>query len=458
MKQLRALVVSYAFPPVGGAGVQRVVKLVKYLPAHGVHADVLSSKDASVPLQDISLLRDVPASAQVLRARTFEPSYRTKAAAWQVAASAPASPAQQLKRRALGWARQLLVPDPQLLWLPAAHYALAQRLSARVPDDVIFISGPPFSQFLLAGLARLKRGTAVIFDYRDEWTMTSSGYEMSTSARLNASLERALVGAAHAITTATEEFRAALLSRFPALDPARVHAIPNGYDPEDFPDHLPAPSTRRFSLIYSGTVFRLTSAQGFLEGLRRLHSREPELAQLLDVHFVGRIVETEACYFQNSEAIGVSCHGYLDHTRAVALLAESHAALCILDAVDGVERIYPAKIFEIMRSGRPCLALTPEGALASLVRRHRLGEVVPPRDAEAIAAALSRMLRAFRDGTTPAHTPIDIERFDRRAQAGQFAEVFRSAHALAQASRAQSSFPIGLGQRTRSRVGTNAAR
>ena len=29
---LRALLVSYSFPPVGGAGVQRVVKLAKYLP------------------------------------------------------------------------------------------------------------------------------------------------------------------------------------------------------------------------------------------------------------------------------------------------------------------------------------------------------------------------------------------------------------------------------------------
>ena len=35
---MRALVVSYAFPPVGGAGVQRVSKLVKYLPDARRHA------------------------------------------------------------------------------------------------------------------------------------------------------------------------------------------------------------------------------------------------------------------------------------------------------------------------------------------------------------------------------------------------------------------------------------
>jgi hypothetical protein len=103
-----------------------------------------------------------------------------------------------------------------------------------------------------------------------------------------------------------------------------------------------------------------------------------------------------------------------------------------LDQVDGVERIYPAKIFEIMRLGRPCLALTPEGALASLVRKHRLGDVVHPRDSEAIARTLSRMLRTFCDATPSEHAPVDIERFDRRVQAAEFARVFHRAAALAQ--------------------------
>jgi hypothetical protein len=149
---------------------------------------------------------------------------------------------------------------------------------------------------------------------------------------------------------------------------------------------------------------------------------------LLEIRFVGRIVDTEAHYFEDGEALGIRRLGYLEHARAVEHLAESHAVLCILDEVSGVERIYPAKVFEIMPLGRPCLALTPEGALSLLVRRHRIGEVVAPRDSEAIAATLSRMLRSFRDGSSAlSSAPIDIERFDRRLQAGQFAEVFRMA-------------------------------
>ncbi|HEX2673087.1 MAG TPA: hypothetical protein VHM25_19540, partial [Polyangiaceae bacterium] len=149
------------------------------------------------------------------------------------------------------------------------------------------------------------------------------------------------------------------------------------------------------------------------------------------VRFVGRIVDTEARHFDGTEGLGVRRFGYVEHTSALAHLAESHAALCILDQVDGVERIYPAKIFEIMRLGRPCLALTPEGALSRLVRRHQLGDVVHPREPAAVASALSRRLRAFRDSIPIEHAPLDIERFDRRLQAAEFARVFRQAKELA---------------------------
>src|SRR5882724_7332934 len=75
---MRALVVAYAFPPVGGAGVQRVQKLVKYLPLHGVTPSVLTVANPSVPLRDDSLESDLPKDIEIVRAPTLEPGYRLK--------------------------------------------------------------------------------------------------------------------------------------------------------------------------------------------------------------------------------------------------------------------------------------------------------------------------------------------------------------------------------------------
>jgi hypothetical protein len=437
---MRALIVSYVFPPVGGAGVQRVLKLVKYLPHWGVTPSVLTARNPSAPLFDGSLEREVPPGTALIRARTLEPRYAAKQLAWQAAAGSSQTASSRVKRTLLGLGRRLLVPDPQVLWLPAAQLALGRRLASAQADDVVMISGPPFSTFLLGALPRLRPGTALVLDYRDEWTTTASAYEMGGSRRASALLERAVLRLCHAVTTATEEFRCQLLARFPWLEPERVITIPNGYDPEDFSADLPTPCGDRCLITYAGTVFKLTSARGLLAGLELLHEREPQLARLLEMRFIGRIVDTELEYFSGSAALGVRQLGYLDHQATLEQLAHSHATLCILDQVDGAERIYPAKIFELMRLGRPCLALSPEGALTQLVRRHRLGEVVAPRDTAAIAGALGRLAQRFREGTlNTAPQPLDVERFDRRLQARTFAKVFRKARDVASTGGARSS-------------------
>ena len=82
MNDLRALLVSYAFPPTGGVGVTRMVKLCKYLGLHGVVPSVLTVANPSVPLQDGSFDRDLPRDLEIVRARTFEPGFGVKQTAW----------------------------------------------------------------------------------------------------------------------------------------------------------------------------------------------------------------------------------------------------------------------------------------------------------------------------------------------------------------------------------------
>ena len=430
----KALLVSYTFPPTGGAGIHRVLKLAKYLPAHGVSPAVLTARNPSVPLRDESLLRDIPADMPLLRARTLEPGYGIKAETWKTSSGKGGS----WRTRALSGARQLLLPDPQILWQPGAQFALARRLAGAERPDVVFITAPPFSQFLLAPLARLARGTAVVLDYRDEWSTLRQTYEMvagGLARGVGEVLEEKLLRFAHAVTTATEAFRQNLLRRFPFLRPERVFAIPNGYDREDIPASLPAPTGDRLVVTYAGTIFRLTSPAGLLGAVRRLHAESPELARLLRLRFLGRIVETELPCFEGTETLGVERVGYLPHDAMMKEVAASHLLLCLLDDTSGAQHIYPAKIFELMALGRPCLTLAPEGALAELVRTTRLGDLLPPRDQARIAEYLARLLSDFREGRLPVQAPpIGIERYDRKALAGEFAEVFRHAMAWARGS------------------------
>jgi glycosyltransferase involved in cell wall biosynthesis len=425
-----------------------MTKLAKYLPLHGVRPAVLTVANPSVPVRDESLLADVPASVEVARAHTLEPAYTAKRAAWRAEAAGTGAAgdgtalAKRATRAVSAFARQMLFPDPQVLWQPAAISVLALRMAAG-RDDVILVSGPPFSQFLLAPLARAG-GLGVVLDYRDEWSTLRESYEMGRSRLAQAlgdPLEAALLSRADAVVTATEEFRERLLERFGWLDPGRVFSVPNGYDPDDFPPDLPPPPPDRFVVTHAGTVFALTSAHGLLGAVRRLHDGSPAIARHLRMRFLGRIVETEASAFEGSEAFGVERTGYVPHAQVLRELSASHLTVCILDAVAGAERIYPAKIFELMHLGRPVLTLAPPAsALARLAHEHALGPVVHPRDEAAIASAIVERIEPFvrgeilpeawRNAANATNAP-STKRYDRRALAGEFAEILHGAASAA---------------------------
>lgn len=426
------LIIAYAFPPSGGAGVQRLGKLAKYLPMHGVEPQALTASNPSVPVTDSTLTDDLPAGMRITLARTLEPGYSTKQAAWSADAASSPTLRQRVIRMATAMVRQLAFPDIQVLWLPAAWRALRRLQRSAAAPDAVIISGPPFSPFLLAGTAR--RRCAVILDYRDEWRLIREQMEM-TRSRLSRwfgdRVEAAVLRRADMVTMATDEYRASLLQRFPFVRPDQVVAIPNGFDPSDFPATLRTPPTDRLRLTFAGTVYRVTRPAGLLEAVREVHRREPQLAALLEVQFIGRVVDSERAALDDMRSLGVRTVPYLPHQQLLEELSASHLTMCILDDLPGAENIYPGKIFELMHLGRPCLVLCPEGALSRLVHETELGRCLRPRDVEGITELLIEMLHEFRAGRAPGGPdrpqPIGIERFDRRVTAGQFAEVVRAA-------------------------------
>src|SRR5947208_870147 len=114
----RVLFVSYLFPPVGGAGVQRAAKFVKYLPECGWTPSVLTVANPSVPVFDESLTAEIPAQVIIRRAPTWEPSYAVKNVVASPTLMRPGAGQiiPRLVRRLMrGMLKTLLQPDPQIL-------------------------------------------------------------------------------------------------------------------------------------------------------------------------------------------------------------------------------------------------------------------------------------------------------------------------------------------------------
>ena len=69
----KVLIITYYWPPSGGAGVQRWLKFVKYLRCFGWEPIVYTPSNPEMPETDSSLLKDIPPYLTVLSTPIWEP-------------------------------------------------------------------------------------------------------------------------------------------------------------------------------------------------------------------------------------------------------------------------------------------------------------------------------------------------------------------------------------------------
>jgi glycosyltransferase involved in cell wall biosynthesis len=428
------LFIAYQFPPVGGAGVQRTTKFIKYLRGYGWEASVLTVANPSVPVLDDSLRQDVPESTLVRRARTLEPGYALKTSL----AVRDARPGREgLVRRILkGGFRRLstlaLQPDPQVLWLPAALRE-GTRLLREVSHQAIFVTGPPFSSFLLGAALSRRTGLPLVLDYRDEWEISNAYWENKRLGPLSRLLQRGMqnrvlrqASGVVATTRASADSLEAAVAR--ARSSARVACIYNGFDPQDFtapsaPPATAATTPAAYRLGYVGTLWNLTSVVPLVEGIRLLAARSPELAARLEVELVGRRTasQTEALGGLNGLPCRVVQRGYVEHREALEVLHRCDGLCSLLSDVPGANRVVPAKVFEHMAARREVLVIAPRGELWDVVRGYPLAHCHEPSDVTGIAATLERLVLRQREERTL--TAWDGSPYDRRSQAGQLADL-----------------------------------
>lgn len=369
----KALIVSYNFPPVGGAGVQRPVKFVKYLRSFGWEPIVLSVSNPSVPVLDDSLLKDIPEGVKVYRARTLEPNYALKSRLSRAPAGPLAASAALLKKSL----SRFLLPDMQILWWPALLLQLF-RILLRDRPGLVFVSAPPFSSFVPAVFAASLFGVPVVLDYRDEWSFSRQNWENSVKTGLARRLDTLLEGYAlakcRAFVTANQSYIDSIQRTYPGLAKHKGHAITNGYDEDDL-SGLKAVSRRgeKIRITYAGTVWNATSLNTFIAALEMLFDadRSGNTAGRLLIDIYGRIVDEERHHLDASkcfQAIGI--HGYLEHKNILRELLNSDVLLLTLNDLPGADRIITGKAFEYMATGKHILAIAPKGETSDLLSQN----------------------------------------------------------------------------------------
>ncbi len=444
----RVMVVAYNFPPVAGAGIERTLKFVTYLPEFGWEPIVIAASHPAARLVDPGSVSRIPVGTEVRRAASFEPAHVRRLLREIVAArrggpsagpgsgvgDAPAdadvrgSGRQPLRDAAnRQWGRlvsSLFFPDEQLLWVPFAIVAgfVAQR---GTPVDVIYSSSSPVSSHLAAAALKTFSGAPWVADFRDPWIGNVFAQRLGPLHRaLQRQIERSIAGRADRLVFPTQLLRNAYAARYPTRAD-RFVVIPNGYDRTDLHGEPGPPELRpadgNFLLVYAGSIYGRRDLPLFLDGVELLLSGRPELRERLRVEFIGWFNEENAALARRRlPALDpvVRHLGFRPRGEAIARLRSAQAGLILIPAEPGRELFVGTKVYEYLGLDKPVLAITPPGETQRMLEELDWGVVASPTP-EGVAQGIEQLLEQPATGRT-----ADPERrFERRSLTGRLAAL-----------------------------------
>jgi len=162
MANKKILMITYAFPPRGGGGVQRNVKFLKYLARLGWETSVLTVRETQFYVYDSTLLDELDSKTQIYRAGSCDP-HRVFSKLQNILQKSKSNSSNQSISKIddgawhVGFYRKLrdilLLPDVYGGWIPFA-ISLGKRIIKKKRPDILFGSFPgPSNAFVTYALS-----------------------------------------------------------------------------------------------------------------------------------------------------------------------------------------------------------------------------------------------------------------------------------------------------------------
>jgi glycosyltransferase involved in cell wall biosynthesis len=217
----KVLIIAYYWPPSGGAGVQRWLKMTKYLSKIGIEVHVLTvdPEKGSYLQRDESLKNDIHPAVKTHYSSSFEPiNWYVKLAGKSNVPTAGYSNVdeQHWKQKLVSAIRShLFIPDPRIGWKKYGYKKAMEIIEAEGIQNIITTSPPHSAQLIGLKLKRkLKEKVNWIVDFRDPWTdiyYYNSLQHSKLSHRKNLKLERQVIEESDRIITVGEGFKESFL-------------------------------------------------------------------------------------------------------------------------------------------------------------------------------------------------------------------------------------------------------
>jgi glycosyltransferase involved in cell wall biosynthesis len=366
----KVLIITYYWPPSGGAGVQRWLKFAKYLPSSGWLPVVVTIKPeyAAFPYKDPSLYGEIPLDVEVHRTRAVNYFALYNKDQSKIPHSGFASGTGRSLRGAISrFVRgNFFIPDPRRGWNRFAFRKACELIRNEKITHVITTSPPHSTQLIGLRLKRRFPGIKWVADMRDPWTDIYY-YEMfkpSLPARMiDREMERSVLTRADLIITVGQTLASMLASKAEDIE-KKIHVLPNGYDEEDFEGIIPSVPDK-FTITYVGTLSQAYPVKSFIDAVRNIRVNDMPVT----LRFVGTIPEQiQQMFPAGKDEVNTEFVQYCDHPVAIRHMMDSSMLLLIIPDHRSSRSILTGKIFEYLATEKPVLFLGPsDGDAARLL-------------------------------------------------------------------------------------------
>ena len=425
----RVLIITYYWPPSGGSGVQRWLKMSKYLPENGWQPVIYTTEGAEYPIVDPSLEKDVAPEVEVIRRPIFEPYAFYKKFLGMKKEETVKMGFIQEKEKKKSWKEDLslwirgnlFIPDARRWWVKPSVRYLKSYLKDH-PVDAIISTGPPHSMHLIAMKLKEALGIPWIADFRDPWTEIDYYDELHLTRwadRKHHRLEREVLSKADKVVTVAPDGA----RRLGRLGNRNVGVIYNGFDRND-DAQTPISLPESFTITYLGVLSKIQNPKNLWQVLGELVKEDEKFNKDLKINIIGQIDNSVS---QSIEEQGLAQHviysPYIPHDQVSAVHRSSTLLLLLLmpDSEPRAKGLLTGKLFEYLASGRPILCIGPEdGDAARILKETQAGVTVRFEDRERMKETIKGLYQKYLEEGLPSNENKKVEKYSREALAGEY--------------------------------------
>lgn len=426
----RVLIITYYWPPSGGSGVQRWLKMSKYLPENGWQPVIYTTKDAEYPIVDPSLEKDVVPEVEVIRRPIIEPyTLYKKFLGIKKEDTIKAGFASEMKKS--GWKENLsvwirgncFIPDARCWWVKPSVKYLKNYLKEH-PVDAIISTGPPHSMHLIAMKLKEDLGIPWIADFRDPWTEIDFYDELHLTPwadRKQHKLEYEVLTKADKIVTIGWECAKGLGK----LGNRNVRVIPNGYDWDWETQVQDIALSEKFTITHLGVITPSRNAPTLWKALQELKTEIEEFDKNLTINLIGQVDQSVVGDIRKFDLTNnTQFIPHVPHDEVLRWQQSSQVLLLLVNNSPNAKGIITGKLFEYIASGRPILCIGPkDGDAARIIDKAKAGTTVDFENKETMKEVLRGLYQRYLTKELTNNSLTNVQQYSRRTLAEEYAKI-----------------------------------